>query len=194
MDVMPENGYLVEEIIVIASCVLCLVVLLGFLIMYNTNSERPTRERDTDKQRGSTATRGTRDRADSAQVVGSYRDDTFFDNVRRRSVALAEDLKRELWSVKRNVSLSGAMLDPRPADPGVTVSLQNFTTRATGNAIARSQRDNVGDESEGHVAADSMLSTRRDETVKAERGRSSRMPSDRGGCDLEAQDSDDWSP
>ncbi|KND94704.1 hypothetical protein TOPH_00717 [Tolypocladium ophioglossoides CBS 100239] len=184
---MSENRYLVEEIIMIASCVLCLVVLLGCLIMYNANSELPRREQ------GNTAIRGTWDRGDAAQAAGSYCDETFIDNVRRRSVALAEDLKRELWSLKRKGSLSGSMLDPRMADPGVGVSLQNFTMGTTGGTIRRSQPDSDGDRPVWPGVSSSLtLNTQRVEALNAERRHTSCMQSDGGSCDLETQDSDDW--
>ncbi|PNY23655.1 Uncharacterized protein TCAP_06407 [Tolypocladium capitatum] len=184
---MPESGYLVEEILVIASCVLCLVVLLGFLIVYNVNCELPGRGP------GSAAARGAWDRGDKAQAAESYHDETFIDNVQWRSVAPAEDLTRELWSLKRKVSLSGMMLEPRLADRGVAASLQNFTMETTGTTITRSQHngDGDGDGLVWHGVSGSLtLNSRRDEAMNAERRRPSGMLSDGGSRDLEAQDSD----
>lgn len=169
-----SDKYLVEEIVVIAISVLCLVLFLAALIICNIGFERSARPRRTNldgRQAARNKRRGT------VPTAAAYRDETFLNSVRRQSAALAEDLRREPMSLKHKVSLSGLLPQRRPADPGVAGSTDSFVMDSTSTAPAGFLHGTHGLDS-------AALTTGRDAGL-VERRRSNRMASDEGTCDLE---------
>lgn len=127
---MPDYGYRAQEIIVAAISVLMLVLLLGFLITYNADVGADSMGRS---RRGTARWRSNRQEA--AQVISSLQRESFLESARHRSATLAEDLKRELTSLKRRLSASPLLEpEPRPSDPRVTSALATFAMEPLGAA------------------------------------------------------------
>ncbi|GJN69060.1 hypothetical protein VFPFJ_05761 [Purpureocillium lilacinum] len=185
---MSEEGLLAQEIIVIALSVLVLVALLGFLITFNVTAGdlRPQRYRDTGQWVNS--------RKEAARVIDALQEESFIESVRRRSVTLAEDLKRELMSLKRKMSMSTPLLElePRPEDLRVTNALQSFTL-SPGLQMTPTKSGDTQDVVENRTRDSFALTTGRESLVAMERKRSTRSTSECASCDLEAQHDDDSS-
>ncbi|UNI14058.1 hypothetical protein JDV02_000735 [Purpureocillium takamizusanense] len=173
---MSDERFLAQEIIVIAISVLILVALLGFLITFNV-------------QAAGNAGQWRSPRKEAARVIDTLQEESFIESVRRRSVTLAEDLKRELLSLKRKISMSTPLieLEPRPEDLRVTNALQSFSLSPELQMTATKSGE-AQDAVDNRTRDSFALTTGRDSLVAKERRRSTRSTSGcAASCDLEAQ-------
>lgn len=124
-------------------------------------------------------------------MLEPYHDDRFLDTVKRRSVSLAEDIKREVTSLTQ---LMTATLPDNDA-----IQINNDRPQSLYNArLTEEHRQNETsitiDDEEATLRDDldsPASSTGRDSKQSIPVHRPSQMPGHNTSCDLEAQDSDD---
>ncbi|KAK5989978.1 hypothetical protein PT974_08241 [Cladobotryum mycophilum] len=124
------------EIVLIAARVLVLVSLLGILILMNVGFKTPSRKQDSESYEAATGWRELYDDTQpDAQPITYHDDETFIESVRRRSLDLAEDFKRELSTFTRKVSApvwTGHSLNPPSAGSPEYHLLDSSAPPATG--------------------------------------------------------------
>lgn len=177
------------EIIVLATGVLVLVSLLGAVLLVCANlkhSSRPLARHDTTSWGGSWNERW------DAGPSEPYRDEGFVDNVGRRSVSIAEDIRKELTSLKQLMTLNMLDHDAIPVQENLGNLLEDTTTLSEEMARRFPEHDSDYDGSNWCDLLDSPASsTGRDRHSGTVTKRPERVIVHDDSCDLEAQDSDD---
>lgn len=187
-----ENGRL--EIILLAAAVLVLVSLLAVLVLVCVSlkqSHRPAVSRHATAWGGSWSERW------DAGPLEPYRDDeNLFDQVRRRSISVAEDVKRELTSLEKLVPLAIPNRDNAPGQRAADDSFSNTAgiSREAGNQALEYIIDSDESDSGDLESPASSTSTAREQKVGTVTRRSERAVVRYDSCDLEAQESEDSDP
>lgn len=177
------------EIILLATGVLVLVSLLGVVILICVSLKHPSRPLP---RHTATAWGGSWNERWDAGPVEPYRDEGFFDNVLRRSVSIAEDVRKEVTNLKRLMTLNMVDHDTIPDQQNIGNPLEDTTT--IGEELERRllEHDSDCDGSNWCDLLDSPASsTGRDRQSGTVTKRPERAIVHDDSCDLEAQESDD---
>lgn len=178
------------EIILLAAGVLVLVLLFAMLIFVCVSLKMSSSPLARHK---ATAWGGSwNDRWDAGPSV-PYRDENSHDNVRRRSVSIAEDIRKKLTSLKQLMTLNAPDHGITSTEQHISSSLYNDATVNVGDTFPRSQHmlDNDGPSWHDLDSPASSTGTGRYRDDVAVIKRPDRVIVHHDDCDLEAQDSED---
>ncbi|PHH87772.1 hypothetical protein CDD83_8427 [Cordyceps sp. RAO-2017] len=117
---MSVENYLAEEILLIASAVLCLVLLLGGLIVCSLSFHRPPIPGRLTVQKRLPVSKGG---WVPAPAAGPYNNDSVFDGARRRTTVLAQELKKELAMLRHKLARPESISNTQAANPNAMTSL-----------------------------------------------------------------------
>ena len=180
--VRPETSPL--EIILIAAVVLFLVCIFAVVILTSMAITSMRARHDTETGVNLTRWGGNYVSERDEKDHEPYHDETIFDSLSRRSSLFAQDLKRELASIKAAISLQQPG-DSITGESGWRSSLRKLSLASE----AQSRRESKGDTKSGWLGCEDfpVSATGRENATGEPRRRSSRFLGKEPGKDLEAQ-------
>lgn len=181
------------EIIFVAAGVFVLVSILGIILLMGVGLQPPARKQDAENYPRPNAWEASHSGNTHARPIEAYHDEdeTFVQRVRRRSLSLAGDLKQELISWKRGLTVSeGSPEEHFSIDRSITDKFRKFSFDSL--VFSPRPQSDPEDCDDGCKLVNTPISaTGRENEPRRTRRRSSRPAKSMIQSDLEAQNIDE---